>query len=126
MSSTPSPAPLTRHEIEAKIARRAWADEAFRAEFLADPAAAFVKYAGVPAARLPRLVVHEEQPGTWHIVLPARPAATGELSDEELEKVAGGTDLVATISVAIVTAVVGAVSIHTAMAAGGVYKDDAW
>jgi lactobin A/cerein 7B family class IIb bacteriocin len=40
--------------------------------------------------------VHEEPAGSWHIVLPARPADAGELSEEDLEKVAGGTTPVAT------------------------------
>lgn len=106
MSETTEPAPLTRHELEAKIAKRAWQDEAFRAEFLADPAATFVKYTNVATAQLPRIVVHEEQPGTWHIVLPTKPAAAGELSDAELEQVAGGaTPAAVAITVAkIVTA----------------------
>jgi hypothetical protein len=90
MPDTTANETLTRRELEAKIAKRAWQDEAFRAEFLADPAAAFVKYAGVPAAQLPRIAVHEEQPGSWHIVLPAKPVDASEMTDEELEKVAGG------------------------------------
>ncbi|MGE4068056.1 MAG: nitrile hydratase, partial [Vicinamibacterales bacterium] len=63
------------------------------------PAACFVKYLNVPREHVPPITVHDEAPGTWHIVIPARPAAAGELSDEELEKVAGGTD----ISVTVVT-----------------------
>jgi hypothetical protein len=34
--------------------------------------------------------VHEEPAGSWHIVLPAKPADAGELSDADLEKVARG------------------------------------
>ena len=106
MSDMPEGARLTRHEIEARIARRVWTDEAFRAEFLADPAATFVKYAGVPAASLPRIVVHEEQPGSWHIVLPAKLAAGDELSEAELEKIAGGNGdyPFVTVNVSILTA----------------------
>ena len=111
MSETTEPTPLTRREIQAKIAKKTWQDEAFRAEFLADPAAAFVKYSGVPAAHLPRIVVHEEQPGAWHIVLPAKPPGAGELSDEELEKIAGGTDIITVGVSMVVTAVVSAASV---------------
>jgi hypothetical protein len=81
---------LTRHDLQAKIVKRCWEDEAFRKEFTADPAGAFVKYLKVPAASLPKIVIHEESPGSWHIVLPARPANAGELSESDLEKVAGG------------------------------------
>jgi hypothetical protein len=81
---------LTRHDLEAKIVRHSWDDEAFRKEFIADPAGAFVKYLSVPAAALPKIAVHQEEPGSWHIVLPAKPVNAGELSEVDLERVAGG------------------------------------
>jgi hypothetical protein len=62
---------LTRHDLEAKIVKRCWQDEGFRAEFTADPIGTAVKYLEVPAASLSRIVVHQEEPGSWHIVLPA-------------------------------------------------------
>jgi hypothetical protein len=100
-----SPAPaLSRHALEAKIVKRCWENAAFRKEFLSDPAGCFAKYAKTPKAQLPKITVHEEQPGSWHIVLPAKPAKAGELSDEELEKVAGGTDVVVTVTAVIGTA----------------------
>jgi hypothetical protein len=63
--------------------------------------------------------VHEEQAGSWHIVLPAKPANRGELSDEELEKVAGGTDVV-TLTVLIVAseAVAGGATAAVSWASG--------
>lgn len=59
VSEAAAPAPLRRHELEAKIAMRAWPDEALRSELLADPAARFAKYAGVTAAQLPRITVYQ-------------------------------------------------------------------
>jgi hypothetical protein len=81
---------LTRHDLEAKIVRHSWEDKGFRKEFIANPAGTFVKYLNVPAASLPKIVVHQEAAGSWHIVLPARPANAGELSEADLEKMAGG------------------------------------
>jgi hypothetical protein len=81
---------LTRHDLQAKIVKRCWEDEAFRKEFTSDPAGAFTRYLDVPAASLPKVLVHEEEPGTWHILLPSKPANASDLSEEELEKVAGG------------------------------------
>jgi hypothetical protein len=74
---------LTRHDLEAKIVKRCWEDEGL--------AGVFVKYLQVPAASLPKIVVHQETPGSWHIVLPAKPSHIDELSEKDLERVAGGT-----------------------------------
>jgi hypothetical protein len=82
---------LTRHDLEAKIVKRCWEDEGFRREFTADPAGVFVKYLQVPAASLPKIAIHQETPGSWHIVLPAKPPHIDELTEEDLERVAGGT-----------------------------------
>jgi hypothetical protein len=95
---------LTRHDLEAKIVKRCWEDEAFRGEFIADPAGVFVKYWAAPAASLPKIVIHEESSGSWHIVLPPRPANAGELSEEELERVAGGRNTTVLCSFAYITA----------------------
>lgn len=84
------PAPLSRHDLEAKLVKRCWEDEAFRKEFTADPATAFVKYLGMPKANVPEISIHQETAGTWHIVIPVKPANAGELSERDLERVAGG------------------------------------
>jgi hypothetical protein len=81
---------LSRHDLEAKIVKRCWEDAAFRKEFTADPAGAFVKYLKVPAGQMPKIVVYEETAGSWHIVLPPKPPNANELSEADLEKVAGG------------------------------------
>jgi hypothetical protein len=104
---------LTRHDLEAKIVKRCWKDEEFRKEFLADPAGAFVTYLNVPLASLRKIVIHQEEPGSWHIVLPVKPASSGELSEEELEVVAGGVSTVSCVSLTIVTAATVTMSVAT-------------
>jgi hypothetical protein len=81
---------LSRHDLEAKIVKRCWEDEAFRKEFTADPTGAFTKYLEIPAASLPKIVIHEESAGSWHILLPHRPQNADELSEQDLETIAGG------------------------------------
>lgn len=103
---------LTRHDIEAKIVKRCWEDEEFRKEFVSDPAGSFVKHLEIPAASLPRIVIHEEAAGSWHIVVPQKPTNVGELSEDELERVAGG------VTPVVIPAVVIA-SIATAIASAG-------
>jgi hypothetical protein len=111
---------MTRGELEAMIIRRCWRDEAFRREFTADPKAAFVKYLGVPAAAVPKLVLHEETPGTWHIVLPPRPPNTDELTDAELERIAGGVSpLSLVVSIATYAAASAGVSAYVTKEGGG-------
>jgi hypothetical protein len=98
---------LSRQDLEAKIVKRCWENEEFRKEFLADPSASIVKHLALPVVSLPKIVIHQEGPGSWHIVLPAKPANANELSEEDLEKVAGGatptlvTLVTATISAAV-------------------------
>jgi hypothetical protein len=112
-------AALTRHDLEAKIVKRCWEDEAFSKQFTADPAGAFVKYLEIPAASLPKIVIHEESAGSWHIVLPSRPPTTEELSAQQLEKVAGGAGEtpVALFVAATGGALSGAVSISASVGA---------
>jgi hypothetical protein len=119
------PIPLTRHDLEAKIVKHSWEDEGFRKEFVADPVGTFVNYLHMPASSLPKIVVHEELSNAWHIVLPAKPADIGELSEEELEKVAGGVTptVVATVASGVIA------SLATAVVSGAAatpLKDSGW
>ena len=93
----------SRADLEARIVKRCWTDEAFRRELLADPAACFVKYTGLSADKVPAIVVHEESGRDWHLVIPAKPARADELSDADLERVAGGSDQAMTLCFASVT-----------------------
>jgi len=111
---------MSRADIEAKIVKRCWTDEAFRDELLADPVACFVKYTGLTADKAPAIVVHEESGRDWHIVIPAKPARAGELSDADLERVAGGTDVViATVVGSVAATIMGASILLSAAASAG-------
>jgi hypothetical protein len=123
---TEQPPALSRHDLETKIIKHCWEDEEFRKEFTANPAATFVKYLKVPAASVPKIFVHQEGPGSWHIVLPAKPANAGELSEEELEKVAGG--ITPTVVASIIASVVGTVatSIVSSLSAVVSIEDGGW
>jgi hypothetical protein len=60
--------------------------------------------------------VHEEDPNTLHLSIPAVPANMAEISDDELERIAGGTELVLAIPLSLaLTAVTGSL-IGTAVA----------
>jgi hypothetical protein len=82
-----------RTEIERRIVQRSLQDDAFRQRLLADPRAAVEEELGTRLPEEVRVVAVEETADTAYLVLPpgASPSGeTGELSDRELEAVAGG------------------------------------
>ena len=82
-----------RQEMERRIVQRSIEDEDFRQRLIEDPKGALEQELG---ARLPeevRVVTVEETQDTIYLVLPSTSMAGaegGELSDQELESVAGG------------------------------------
>lgn len=80
---------MTRKEIEERIIARAWQDESIKQELLSNPKSAFEKE-GIPLPENIEVRVVEEDSNTIYFVLPMQPSETGELSDAELESVAGG------------------------------------
>ena len=71
-----------------QIIAKAWMDEGFKQRLLADPAAA-LKQEGLDIPEGLRIKVVENTDKLVHFVLPAKPSSH-ELSDEQLDKVAGG------------------------------------
>lgn len=99
---------LTFRELQEKIATRAWEDPAFEAEFVADPKGTFEKYTGRPLPADLRILAHYNTPNEIHFVIPRPPESAGdELTDEDLERVAGGETILlftaATISAFVAT-----------------------
>ena len=73
----------------AKAIARAWTDADYKAKLLNDPHAALAD-AGVEVPAGSTIKVMENSADTVHVVLPLAPGDTGEVSMDELEKVAGG------------------------------------
>ena len=91
--------------MESLIVARAWKDDAFRAEFTADPRATIERYSGEKLPDELRIVALAEDDRTIHFVIPPKPANADELSDEDLEKVAGGIDVVLTTMIVTLSTV---------------------
>jgi hypothetical protein len=70
-----------------KIIAKAWRDPAFKAELIANPAAA-LKAEGIDVPAGMAVTVLENTDKQFHLVLP--PVPTDGLSDEALDAVAGG------------------------------------
>ena len=82
-----------RSEFENKLVVKAYEDEAFRQELIANPKKIYEQELGTNIPDSLTIQVLEEQPNTVYMVLPRKAeeaGAEGELSDEALEAVAGG------------------------------------
>ncbi|HRE48868.1 MAG TPA: NHLP leader peptide family RiPP precursor [Aggregatilineales bacterium] len=82
-----------RREGEEKVVGRAKKDSAYRAELMANPAAAVASETGWHIPDGVNIKIVEESADTFYLVIPHMPAAesgSDELSDDQLENVAGG------------------------------------
>jgi hypothetical protein len=84
----------TRAEIERTIVQRSLQDESFRQMLLDDPKAAVEQELGTQLPEGVEVRVVEESAQTIYLVLPSATAVGegGEISDRDLEAVAGGAD----------------------------------
>lgn len=77
--------------VQEQVIVRAREDELFRRRLLADPRAVLAEEYNVHIPENVEVRVLEDTSGTISLVLPAAEDALEELSDEELETVAGGS-----------------------------------
>jgi|ERR1700722_7996311 hypothetical protein len=101
--STAGKAPsLTRRDLETALIEKCWKDPEFKKQIVSDPKGMLERHTG---QRLPpdvKIFIHQEDANTVHFSIPLPPANVTELSDEDLERVAGGTDVVVTVAVSFI------------------------
>jgi hypothetical protein len=107
----------TRRDLETALIERCWKDPAFKKAVLSDPKGMLEQHLGQKLPTQLRILIHDEDANTLHFTLPPAPSNLTELSDEDLERVAGGTDVAATIVLAVIGAVTGAASAASASVA---------
>jgi hypothetical protein len=77
-----------------QIIAKAWADEKFKTRLLANPAAV-LKEQGLKIPPGCQVKIVEDTDKVVHLTLPAK-SSTDELSEDELENIAGGTSVIKT------------------------------
>ena len=75
--------------VAAKVYEKAWKDAAFKGRLMSQPRQAFIEATGVTPPAGMNLVAHEDTAQVLNVVIPYAPKS-GELSDVDLEQVAGG------------------------------------
>jgi hypothetical protein len=82
----------TRAEVERSVVQRSLEDEEFRQRLLDDPKGTIEQELGIPAPESIEVRVLEESADTIYLVPPSASAVGegGEISDKDLEDVAGG------------------------------------
>ena len=86
-----------RQEMERRLIEKSLQDDVFRQKLIEDPKGAVEQEIGTQLPEEVRVVTVEETQDTIYLVLPGAPMAGregegSELSDQELEAVAGGWD----------------------------------
>ncbi len=111
MATAPSPSSV-RRDLETALIEKCWKDSQFQKAIVSDPRSVIEKHTGQKLPQNLKIVIHEEDTNTLHFSIPPAPANVAELSDDDLEKVAGGTEVGFAVSAIMATAM--------AVAAGGV------
>jgi hypothetical protein len=111
----------SRHDIETRLIEKCWKDPEFKKQVVANPKAMLEQHLGQKLPEQMKIFIHEEDASQIHFSIPPAPRNVTELSDADLEKVAGGTDIGFTVS--IVVSILGS----AAATVGGVTKGaDIW
>lgn len=82
---------MSRNELEASLYTKAWKDESFKRELINNPKTVIARELELSLRDDVEIRVLEETANNMYFVIPAKPQAQ-ELSEEQLEAVAGGWD----------------------------------
>jgi hypothetical protein len=105
-----------RRDMETALIEKCWKDPEFKKAVINDPRTLLEQRTGRKLPPNLKIYIHEEDANTLHLTIPPSPTNVTELSEDELESVAGGTEITliytavfATVGVAMTAASVGGV-----------------
>ena len=112
----------TRRDIETALIEKCWKDPEFKKAVVTDPKGMLERYSGQKLPPDVKIFIHEEDANTLHLSIPPTPANLTELSDADLERVAGGTDisLAVSLGISVLAATMGAGGAAATFAAAGI------
>jgi|SRR5215469_13852959 len=93
----------TRRDLATALIEKCWKDPDFKKRVISDPKGMLEGHTGQKLPAQIKIFIHEEDANTLHFSIPPAPSNLTELSDDELERVAGGTDVIASLVSATVT-----------------------
>ena len=99
---------ITKHRLETNLIEKCWRDPEFRAEVMKDPKGMLEVFLGWSLPPNFEVIVRQDDAQTLHFAIPPPPGDSAELSDAELERVAGGTEVWIAGAAATVSAIVAA------------------
>jgi hypothetical protein len=89
-----------RQELEAQVVAKAWKDADYRAALTRDPRGTLQREFNTSIPESVTIRVVEEDANTIYLVLPPAPIGAEELTDADLEAVAGGEKKIAIATIA--------------------------
>jgi len=116
---------LTRRNLETALIEQCWKDPEFKKAVVSDPKGMFERHTGRMLPPQVKIFIHEEDSNTLHLTIPPAPSNLSELSDADLERIAGGTDIGMTLLFAVTVAGVTAAS-AMGSAAAATYPPRTW
>jgi hypothetical protein len=91
----------TRRDMETALIEKCWKDPEFQKAVVSDPRGMLERHTGQKLPPQVKIIIHEEDANTLHFSIPPAPANAEELSDEDLERVAGGTEIGIAVAVSM-------------------------
>jgi len=80
----------SRRGLETALIEKCWKDPEFKREVVKDPKGMLERHTGKKLPPELKIFIYEEDANTLHFSIPLAPAKLAELSEEQLERVAGG------------------------------------
>jgi|SRR5215469_15050457 len=95
---------VTRRDLETALIEKCWKDPEFKKAVVGDPKGMLERHTGQKLPAQVKIFIHEEDANTLHFSIPPAPTNLTDLSDADLEKVAGGTEVLISATTVAITA----------------------